>query len=175
MLISMSSKASNASHSEILHESMWRTTPDPNVIHRSTTMRSEHLKDIPDLVVRLQGTRGGSTLGDLEAAFSIRRHTAERRRDAVEAVFGPLELMDRDNPARHGTATRVPRGFKSRRRGACPAEARTNPALGPSSPIQSGSSSIAGSKASRILPIAPTSQGRALGQRCSSVTRMSSG
>ena len=64
-------------------------------------MRYERLKDILDLAVRLQGTRGGLTLDDIEAAFSISRRTAERRRDAVEAAFGPLETVDRDDGKRH--------------------------------------------------------------------------
>ena len=64
-------------------------------------MRYERLKEILDLAVRLQGARGGLTLGDIEAEFSISRRTAERRRDAVEAAFGPLEPMDRDDGKRH--------------------------------------------------------------------------
>ena len=64
-------------------------------------MRYERLKDILDLAVRLQGARGGLTLDDIEAEFSISRRTAERRRDAVDAAFGPLELVDRDDGKRH--------------------------------------------------------------------------
>ena len=64
-------------------------------------MRYERLKEILDLAVRLQGTRGGLTLDDIAAAFSISRRTAERRRDAVEAAFGPLEPVDRDDGKRH--------------------------------------------------------------------------
>ena len=64
-------------------------------------MRYERLKEILDLAVRLQGTRVGLTLDDIEAAFSISRRTAERRRDAVEAAFGPLEPVDRDDGKRH--------------------------------------------------------------------------
>ena len=64
-------------------------------------MRYEGLKDILDLAVRLQGARGGLTLDDIEAAFSISRRTAERRRDAVDAAFGPLEPVDRDDGKRH--------------------------------------------------------------------------
>ncbi len=59
-------------------------------------MRYERLKDILDLAVRLQGALGGLTLDDIQAEFSISRRTAERRRDAVEAAFGPLETVDRD-------------------------------------------------------------------------------
>ena len=64
-------------------------------------MRYQRLKEILDLAVRLQGTRGGLTLDDIAAEFSISRRTAERRRDAVEAAFGPLEPVDRDDGRRH--------------------------------------------------------------------------
>ena len=64
-------------------------------------MRYEGLKDILDLAVRLQGAHGGLTLDDIEAEFSISRRTAERRRDAVDAAFGPLEPVDRDDGKRH--------------------------------------------------------------------------
>ena len=64
-------------------------------------MRYERLKDILDLAVRLQGAHGGLTLDDIEAEFSISRRTAERRRDAVDAAFGPLETVDRDDGKRH--------------------------------------------------------------------------
>ena len=59
-------------------------------------MRYERVKDVLDLAVRLQGALGGLTLDDIEAEFSISRRTAERRRAAVEEVFGPLETVDRD-------------------------------------------------------------------------------
>ena len=64
-------------------------------------MRYERLKDILDLAVRLRATHGGLTLDDIQAAFSISRRTAERRRDAVEAAFGPLDTVDRDDGKRH--------------------------------------------------------------------------
>ena len=64
-------------------------------------MRYEGLKEILDLAVRLQGAHGGLTLGDIKAEFSISRRTAERRRDAVDAAFGPLELVERDDGMRH--------------------------------------------------------------------------
>ena len=60
-------------------------------------MRYERVKDILDLAVRLQGVLGGLTLDDIQAGFSISRRTAERWRDAVEAAFGPLETVDRDD------------------------------------------------------------------------------
>ena len=64
-------------------------------------MRYEGLKDILDLAVRLQGAYGGLTLDDIQAEFSISRRTAERRRDAVEAAFGPLECLDKGDGKRH--------------------------------------------------------------------------
>ena len=64
-------------------------------------MRYERVKDVLDLAVRLQGALGGLTLDDIEAEFSISRRTAERRRAAVEAAFGPLETVDRDERKLH--------------------------------------------------------------------------
>ena len=52
------------------------------------------------LAVRLQGTPGGLTLDDIQADFSVSRSTAERMRDAVGAVFGPLDLVAVDDPKR---------------------------------------------------------------------------
>ena len=54
-------------------------------------MRYERLKDIIDLAIRLQGSRGGVTLDDIQQELSVSRRTAERMRDAVEWAFGPLE------------------------------------------------------------------------------------
>ena len=59
-------------------------------------MRYQRLQDIVRLAVRFQGSRGGLTLSDIEADFAVSRRTAERLRDAVDAVFGPLELVDTD-------------------------------------------------------------------------------
>ena len=56
-------------------------------------MRYERLKDIIDLAVRLQGSRGGVTLDDIQQELSVSRRTAERMRDAVEWAFGPLETV----------------------------------------------------------------------------------
>ena len=64
-------------------------------------MRHERLKDIMNLAVRLQGALGGLTLDDIRAEFAISRRTAERWRDAVEAAFGPLETVDRDERKLH--------------------------------------------------------------------------
>ena len=64
-------------------------------------MRYERLQDIVRLAVRLQGTLGGLTLDDIAAEFSISRRTAERMHDAVEAVFGPLGIVDATDSKRH--------------------------------------------------------------------------
>ena len=64
-------------------------------------MRYERLKDIVDLAVRLQGSRGGVTLDDIRAELSVSRRTAERLRDAVEWAFGPLETVPADDSKLH--------------------------------------------------------------------------
>ena len=64
-------------------------------------MRNERIENLVRLAVRLQGTPGGLTLDDIEAGFSVSRRTAERMRDAVAAAFGPLDLVDTDDPKRH--------------------------------------------------------------------------
>ena len=63
-------------------------------------MRYEHVVNLVRLAVRLQGTPGGLTLDDIEAGFSVSRRTAERMRDAVEAAFGPLDLVDSEDRKR---------------------------------------------------------------------------
>ena len=57
-------------------------------------MRYERLKDIVNLAIRLQGARGGLTMDDIVAEFGVSRRTAERMRNAVEAAFGPLQLVE---------------------------------------------------------------------------------
>ena len=64
-------------------------------------MRYERLQHIVRLAIRLQGAHGGLTLDEIQAEFSVSRRTAERLRDAVEAVFGPLEMVDTDDNRRH--------------------------------------------------------------------------
>ena len=59
-------------------------------------MRYERAGDIVRLAIRLQGSRGGLTIADIQDEFSVSRRTAERMRDAVEAAFGPLETVDAD-------------------------------------------------------------------------------
>ena len=41
------------------------------------------------------------TLDDICAEFAVSRRTAERLRDAVEAAFGPLEMVDVGDKRRH--------------------------------------------------------------------------
>ena len=64
-------------------------------------MRYERLQDIVRLAVRLQGSLGGLTLDDISDEFSVSRRTAERLRDAVEAVFGLLEIVNAAGSKRH--------------------------------------------------------------------------
>ena len=64
-------------------------------------MRYERLKDIVRLAVRLQATRGGLTLEDIQADLSVSRRTAERMRDAVDEVFGQLERVDKGDAKHH--------------------------------------------------------------------------
>ena len=64
-------------------------------------MRYERLKDIITLAIRLQGSRLGVTLADIESEFSVSRRTAERLRDAVEWAFGPLEEADSNDGRKH--------------------------------------------------------------------------
>lgn len=57
-------------------------------------MRYERLTDIVRLATHLQGMRGGVTMDDIAEEFRVSRRTAERMRDAVEMVFGPLLTVD---------------------------------------------------------------------------------
>ena len=59
-------------------------------------MRYERLSDLLRLAIWLQGLHGGLTIANIEEEFSVSRRTAERMRDAVEAAFGPLEVVDTD-------------------------------------------------------------------------------
>ena len=68
--------------------------------HTSHIVRYERIENLVRLAVRLQGTPGGLTLDDIGADFSVSRRTAERMPDAVGAVFGPLDLVDTDDPKR---------------------------------------------------------------------------
>ena len=64
-------------------------------------MRYEHVKDLVRLAVRLQAAYGGLTLDDIQEDFGVKRRTAERLRDAVEAAFGPLERVETNDTKRH--------------------------------------------------------------------------
>ena len=64
-------------------------------------MRYERLKDIIDLAVRLQASRSGLTLDDIEREMTVSRRTAERMRDAVDWSFGPLDIIEADDSKRH--------------------------------------------------------------------------
>ena len=64
-------------------------------------MPYERAQDIVRLAIRLQGALGGLTLDDVQADFGISRRTAERLRDAVVDVFGPLTLVDTGDGKRH--------------------------------------------------------------------------
>lgn len=57
-------------------------------------MRHERLVGLVRLAIHFQGARGGMTIADIQEEFSVSRRTAERMRDAVEAAFGPLEVID---------------------------------------------------------------------------------
>ena len=64
-------------------------------------MRYEGLTNIVKLAIRMQGLHGGMTLDEIGAEFGVSRRTAERMRDAVEAAFGPLETVERNDNKNH--------------------------------------------------------------------------
>ena len=70
-------------------------------------MRNERVKDILNLAIRLQGALGGMTMDDIIQALSedrkkpVSRKTAERCRDTVEWVFGPLEPVPSNDRKNH--------------------------------------------------------------------------
>ena len=64
-------------------------------------MRYERVSDIVKLAIRLQGTAEGLTLDDIAAEFAVSRRTAERMRDAVEGVFGPLLVVESGDKRLH--------------------------------------------------------------------------
>ena len=64
-------------------------------------MAYERAADIVQLALQLQGTWGGLTLDDIQRDFEVSRRTAERLRNAVEDVFGPLDLVDTGEPRRY--------------------------------------------------------------------------
>ena len=64
-------------------------------------MRYQRVTEVVRLAIDLQGARGGLTLDDICAEFAVSRRTAERLRDAVEAAFGPLQMVDVGDKRRH--------------------------------------------------------------------------
>ena len=60
-------------------------------------MRYERLSELLRLAIWLQGLHGGLTIANIEEEFSVSRRTAERMRDAVEAAFGSLDVVDTDS------------------------------------------------------------------------------
>ena len=64
-------------------------------------MPYDRAADIVRLAIRLQGSWSGLTLDDIQREFEVSRRTAERLRDAVEDVFGPLETVDTGEARRH--------------------------------------------------------------------------
>lgn len=57
-------------------------------------MRYEPVSKVMHLAVRLQGTRSGLTIDDMETELNVSRRTAERLRDAVDQSFEPLEEVE---------------------------------------------------------------------------------
>ena len=64
-------------------------------------MPYDRAADIVRLAIRLQGTWSGLTLDDIQREFEVSRRTAERFRDAVDDVFGPLETVNTGDAKRH--------------------------------------------------------------------------
>ncbi len=64
-------------------------------------MRYERLTEIVRLATSLQASRGGMTMDDIEKEFAVSRRTAERMRNAVEEMFGPLETVDTGEKRNH--------------------------------------------------------------------------
>ena len=64
-------------------------------------MAYERAADIVRLAIRLQGTWRGLSLDDIQRDFEVARRTAERLRDAVEDVFGPLDFVDTGERRHH--------------------------------------------------------------------------
>lgn len=64
-------------------------------------LRYEQVADILKLAIWMQAARTGVTLDAIEKEYGVKRRTAERRRDAVEWAFGPLDLVDSDDNKRH--------------------------------------------------------------------------
>ncbi len=61
----------------------------------------ERAKDLLTLAIRMQGAATGVSLDDIQAEFKVERRTAERMRDAVDALFGGLELRPSEDQRRY--------------------------------------------------------------------------
>ena len=57
-------------------------------------MRSEKPAELLKLARALAASAEGMTLDEMAEFSGVGRRTAERRRDAVEDVFGPLDRID---------------------------------------------------------------------------------
>ena len=64
-------------------------------------MRYDRAADIVRVAIRLQGSWSGLTLDDIQREVEVSRRTAERLRDVVEDVFGPLEQVHTGEAKRH--------------------------------------------------------------------------
>ena len=64
-------------------------------------MRYERVKDLLELAIRMQASRGGVTIDEIMRESSVSRKTAERFRDTVEWAFGPLDLVDSGDRKNH--------------------------------------------------------------------------
>lgn len=69
-------------------------------------MRFEKVTAILELAMELAGSSEGLTLEEMAATYEVSRRTAERMRDAVETVFGPLEWLDDGKKRRFRIAAR---------------------------------------------------------------------
>jgi predicted DNA-binding transcriptional regulator YafY len=57
-------------------------------------MRFEKAKSLLQLTMKMQSTREGISLTDIEQEFGVGRRTAQRMRDAVEALFPQIEEVN---------------------------------------------------------------------------------
>ena len=73
----------------------------PRGTRGTVEVRYERLQDIVCLAIHFQGALGGLTLDDIQDQFHVSRSTAERMRNAVKAVFGPLESVPIDDNRGH--------------------------------------------------------------------------
>lgn len=69
-------------------------------------MRLEKATAVLNLARILAGSADGLTIDEIAKTFAVGRRTAERMRDAVEAVFGPLEWIEDERKRRFRIAAR---------------------------------------------------------------------